>query len=30
VPNGNTIIEAGDTLLVMAEKEALDRIRATI
>ena len=30
VPRGSTQIEAGDTLLVLAEPDALDRIRATV
>lgn len=30
VPNGNTMIEPGDTLLVLADKDALARIRASI
>lgn len=30
VPNGNTLIEAGDTLLVLADKHALQAIRNTL
>jgi cell volume regulation protein A len=30
VPNGNTLIEEGDTLLVLADKDALSKIRERI
>jgi cell volume regulation protein A len=30
VPGGTTVLQAGDTLLVLADRETLDRVRALV